>query len=539
MKKILAADLFCGAGGASVGLRRACKRLGLPLELLAINHWPIAVETHTLNHPGVRHMCEAVERIDPRKAVPGGRLNLLIAAPECTNHSRARGGRPINDQSRATAWHILKWAQELYIDRIIIENVEEFREWGPVGANHKPLKSRRGETFRAFLEALRSLGYKVEDRVLNAADFGDPTTRKRLFILATRGRKAITWPTPTHSKTGDPTLFGKTKRWRPARDVIDWSVESRSIFSRKKPLSPKTMARILAGLERFGGKEMEPFLVVLRNNCGARSLERPVPALAAGGQHVGLVEPFLLHITHGQDTGRVHSVENPIPTITTAHRGEIALCESFVLGQHGGAALRPVGQPLPTITTDGAIALIEPFLVGYHSEREGEPRRVHQLDEPLPTQSTENRFAVVEPFILATGSNGAPRHVDEPTPTIVGAASQSLVEPFISSYYGTQNISPVSAPIPTITTKDRFALVLPVVNGRALDIRLRMLKPHELARAMSFGDDYKFAGNQGDQVKQIGNAWGCSVGEALCEAQLVDFAPKKHEKKFTVLEAIA
>lgn len=504
MKKILAADLFCGAGGASVGLRRACQRLGLPLELLAINHWPIAVETHTLNHAGARHMCEAVERIDPRKAVPGGRLHLLIAAPECTNHSRARGGRPINDQSRATAWHILKWAQELYIDRIIIENVEEFREWGPVGANHKPLKSRKGETFRAFLEALRSLGYKVEDRVLNAADYGDPTTRKRLFILATRGRKGITWPTPTHSKTGDPTLFGKTKRWRPARDVIDWSVESRSIFTRKKPLSPKTMARIVAGLERFGGKELEPFLVVLRNNCGARSLSRPIPAIAAGGQHIGLVEPFVVTMEH---QGSVRSIDRPLPTITTAKGGAFALVESFVLGQHGGAVLRPVDRPLPTITTDGAIALVEPFLVGYHSERVGEPRRVHRIDDPLPAQTTENRFAVVEPFI--------------------------------SSYYGTQNISPVSAPVPTITTKDRFALVLPVVNGRALDIRLRMLKPHELARAMSFGDDYKFAGNQGDQVKQIGNAWGCGVGEALCEAQLVDFASKNHQKKFTVLEAIA
>lgn len=221
---IRAADLFCGAGGASTGLLRACRALEVDVELLAVNHWPVAVQTHRLNHPHVKHLCEAVERIDPRDAVPGGRLHLLLAGPECTHFSTARGGRPVNPQSRASAWHIIKWAQELYIDTILIENVPEFRTWGPVGVNGKPLKAKKGETYRAFFEVLRSLGYRVEDRILNAADYGDPTTRQRLFIIARRGRHQVRWPAPTHSKSGVASLFGTTKPWKPARDIIDCAI---------------------------------------------------------------------------------------------------------------------------------------------------------------------------------------------------------------------------------------------------------------------------------------------------------------------------
>jgi site-specific DNA-cytosine methylase len=364
VKKILAADLFCGAGGASTGFIRACELLGIDYELLAINHWQTAVDTHSANYPHVKHLCESVERVDPVVAVPGGRLHLLLAGPECTHFSTARGGRPVNPQSRASAWHILKWAQELYIDTILIENVPEFRTWGPVGTNGKPLQSKKGETYRAFLVALKSLGYKVEDRILNSADYGDPTTRRRLFIMARRGRHQVAWPTPTHSKTGSPTLFGKTKRWRAAREVIDWSVRGKSIFNRKKPLKPATIARILAGLEKFGGDALKPFLVILRNNQSAMSIDGPIPTLTTSGANVGLAQPFLMHITHGDAirTARGQSIE-PVPTVTCAKRGEIGVVESFVLPQHGGGALRPTGQPLPTIATDGAIAVVEPFIV--------------------------------------------------------------------------------------------------------------------------------------------------------------------------------
>lgn len=611
MRQIQAVDLFCGAGGASVGLRRACESMNLRTDLLAVNHWPVAVETHTLNHPDVRHLCESIERVDPLVVVPGGRLQLLIAAPECTFFSTARGGRPVTDQQRTQPWVVLKWLQELYVDNLLLENVPEFVSWGPVGANGKPLKSKRGHTFRAFIDTIASLGYRVEHRILNAADYGDPTTRRRLFVIAKRGNKQPRWPMPTHSRTGHRTLFGPTKKWRAAREVIDWSIQGQSIFGRKRPLSPKTMARIVAGLERFGGKDLQPFLVLMRGTSAghvansARSIEDPLSTLTAGGGHHALIEPFVIPVTHGGGHERLHDVSDPLPTITCAHRGELAVVEPFVLQQQSGGVPRRTDEPLPTIATDGAqmlvepflvqpchggddarrvkslddpigtlpcsnrFAIVEPFLVPHFGERPTQAPRTHAIDEPVPTIAatgridvvqpflvsaggpkvsarstdepmntvlTRDHMALVEPFVLATGSNGVARPVTSPVPTIVGAASQSLVEPVITSYYGTLNVSPVSDPLPTVTTKDRFALVMPVVNGQALDIRLRMLKPHELAKAMSFGDDYQFAGNQGEQVKQIGNAWPCRLGQALIETLLEDYAAKKKPRQ---LEAIA
>jgi len=188
-----AADLFCGAGGTSAGLYAAADDLGLNVNLLAINHWKVAIQSHSYNHKLANHLCESLDNVNPREAVPGGRLNLMVASPECTHHSIARGGKPCSDQSRASAWHVLRWAEALRVDNIIIENVKEFRTWGPLGVNGRPLKSRKGETYAAFMNALVSLGYRVEDNVLNAADYGDATSRERLFIMAKRNRRRIKW----------------------------------------------------------------------------------------------------------------------------------------------------------------------------------------------------------------------------------------------------------------------------------------------------------------------------------------------------------
>jgi DNA (cytosine-5)-methyltransferase 1 len=493
-RRLRAADLFCGAGGASSGFVRACEGLGLTYDLLAINHWPIAVQTHSLNHPGVRHLCEAIERVNPREAVPSGRLDLLLAGPECTHHSTARGGRPVNDQSRATAWHILKWAQELYIATILIENVPEFCTWGPLGANGRPLKSKRGEVYRAFLAALRALGYRVDERVLTAADYGDPTTRKRLFILARRGRLPLRWPAPTHSRTGGNTLFGRTDRWRPARDVIDWSLPSQSIFQRKRPLRPATMARIMAGLERFGGQTLQPFLVILRNHMAGQSVDEPLPTVAAEGGHVALAEPFLVPANHGAGELRSRSVDEPVPTLTG--RANQYLVEPFILQQQSGGVARSTHEPLPTITTDGAQSLVTPYLVPFYGERQGQAPRTHGVDDPMPVipATGDGKFGLVEPFLQKYNSTGGPRSVDQP--------------------------------IDTISTKDRYALVQPVVDGYVLDIHFRMLQPHELSAAMSFPHSYQFAGNRAEQVKQIGNAWAGLTAQALCQSVLMDYLPK-------------
>lgn len=483
---IQAADLFCGAGGTSTGLYRACHSLGRRVDLLAVNHWKVAIETHSINHPGARHICAKLDAIRPEDAVKSGHLNILVASPECTHHSVARGGRPVCDQLRASAWTVLRWIESLRVDNVLIENVQEFRNWGPLGLNMRPLKRRQGETYQAFLTALRSFGYSVEDRVLNAADYGDPTTRKRLFILARRGNKKITWPEPSH---GESDAFRTLKPYRTAREIIDWTLKGQSLSDRKKPLAANTMRRIMAGIRKFGG---ESFIVHLRGtqdgqiNGSAKSVDRPVPTLTGSGAHVGLCEPFLIHTNHaGGD--RVHDIDEPVPTITCGHRGEMALCEPFVIGQQSCAAPRSVDEPLPTIATAGAISLIEPFIIPFFGERKGQEPRTHSVDEPLPVVTSHGAGALVEPFIV--------------------------------KYYGTGKYQGVNEPLDTITTNDRFGLV--EVNGKYhLDIRFRMLQPHELAAAMSF-EDYKFAGNRGDQVKQIGNAVPVRIAEALCRALLV------------------
>jgi DNA (cytosine-5)-methyltransferase 1 len=414
VKKILAADLFCGAGGTTSGLEYACVDLGLSLDVIGINHWDKAIETFRLNHPRARHLCETLDSVNPRIVIPGGRLDLLVASPECIDHSPAKGGKPLSEQGRASAWHVPRWLDALQVDGLIVENVPRFMKWGPLGATGRPIKSRRGETFKAWLHAIEAHGYRVEYRTLIAADYGDATTRERLFVQARKGRKHIDWPTPSHGERPD-SLFGRVLPWRPASEIIDWSLNGRSIYNRPKPLTAKTLARIAEGIRRFWG-------------------------------------------------------------------------EPFVLAQAGGGVARSVKCPLPTITTDGAVRIIEPFVVTMRNHTS--PRTV---DHPLTT--------------IATSGN---HHL--------------LVEAFIACYYGTTNVHRVTEPLPTITTKDRFQLVEPVVvDGKMLDIRVRMFETHELARATSL-DPYWFAGNKTEQKKQIGNAVPRRLATALCRSYLEDRA---------------
>jgi DNA (cytosine-5)-methyltransferase 1 len=388
-RRVKAVDLFCGAGGSSSGLRAACTSLGLSLSLLAINHWDIAIATHSTNHPEAEHICSSIEAVDPRKAIPSGHLDLLIAGPSCTHHSRARGGKPINDQQRASAWRIVEWADALRIDALLIENVPEFQKWGPLGADGKPLKRRRGETYQAFLNALRSLGYRIETRILNAANYGDPTTRERLFVQARRGRRPITWPEQTH--VPEPGLFAD-QQWRAAREIIDWSIPGKSIFTRNRPLAPNTIARILAGLKRFGGVD---FILPQHAGGRCRTVEEPLPTITATRTAIGLCRPFLVPF-FGERNGqspRVHSIDDPVPAVTSHGAG--ALVQPFIIPtNHGKGDVRShdIEKPMPTITSVDAWALVEPFLVEFYGN--GGARAV---SEPLPTVTTKDRFGLVEP----------------------------------------------------------------------------------------------------------------------------------------------
>jgi len=549
--KITAVDLFCGGGGTSSGLALACRALKAECELIAINHWTIAIETHKANHPWATHYCESVERLDPLKVVPSGRLKILVASPECKHHSVAMGGRPLNDQTRATAWHILKWAQELYVENILIENVKEFKNWGPLGADGRPLKSQAGKTFDAFIQALESFDYRVEHRVLNAADFGDATSRERLFILARRpAHKRIVWPEQSHAKDARaPDLFRKVKPWRAAKEIIDWSLPGESIFSRKKPLARSTMERISAGLKKFCGAAAEPFLVILRQHMGGRSIKDPLPTIAAGGQHIALAEPqaFLVSATHGGGTGRrAHSVKEPLKTVTSAKEFALVQPQAFILPQNSSNKPRSTDAPLPVITTTSrGIGVVQPFIVGVGGPQgAGKPK---SIERPLGTVMAEDHKGIAEPFIIGmehSGKNGNGHHgkvaylipvhhgkgdrrsfsLHRPMPTITTVDAWGLVEPYLVKFYKdkkSQNQS-IHEPLHTVTCKDRHGLAQPRMTEVGLDIRFRMLRPHELAAAMGFPKTYKFAGNREEQVRQVGNAVAVKTARALCKAMIED-----------------
>jgi DNA (cytosine-5)-methyltransferase 1 len=509
--KIEAADLFCGAGGTSTGLQMACDEMGYTLNLLAVNHWDTAIATHSSNHPDSKHLCESLDNVNPRHAVPGGRLNLLVASPECTHHSIARGGKPINEQSRASAWHVLRWAEAITVDNILIENVREFRNWGPCGVNGRPLQRQKGATYLAFLNALRSLGYSVEDRILNAADYGDPTTRERLFIMARRGRRTINWPVPSHQRDMTGMFTDGAKKWRAAREIIDWNLEGQSIFDRKRPLAPKTMERIIAGLKKFGGKDAEPFIVVLRNHMAGRSADQPLPTITGGGNHMGVAVPFIVP-NFGEREGqepRSHSVDEPLPTVTGHGAG--ALCQALLLPQQSGGQLRPVDRPVPTVACDGAIGLVEPILIPQFSSQ-----GARSVDRPVNTLTTTSRGIGLAQFVVSaggpTGRGRNPRSLDDPMDTVMTENHDALVQSFmVTVNHGDEGAASAGG-----RAKDRFGLVEFEGQLHRLDVRFRMLQPHELSQAQGFPKDYQFKGNRESVVKQIGNAVPVNLAKALC-----------------------
>lgn len=528
-RKILVADLLCGAGGSSTGCARALGEIGLEMELVCVNHWPIAIETHKANHPEARHYCQDIATVRPHAIVPEGYLDLLMASPTCTHHSVARGGKPTSDQQRSDPWHIITWLTELRVKRIIIENVWEFTGWGPVDPRTgKPIKARKGEYFRAWIDTIRRLGFDPEWRKLNAADFGDATTRQRFILMARSDLRPVSWPVPTHRRreaSAELTLFPGVKHWRPAREIIDWSIKGKSIFGRRKPLAPKTLARIYAGAVKF--QWPQPFLVVLRRHMDGRSVDEPIPALATAG-HLGLAEPIVLATG---STGAARSTGEPIPTITTGGAGSDdpgcarpMLVEPFVMSRHAEGAPRSINEPTPTQVAKQSHVLISP----YYGSGSGET--CESAENPLPTVTSKARFGMVVPITHSDGSNRA-RDVDaDPLPTLTTANRGELA--FITAQHGERpgqapRVHPVDGPTPTIAASGHIDLV----QGTAhYDILFRMLEPHELAAAMGFTTEeasYEFAGTKTEQIRQIGNAVSVAKMRACVRALMADAAPRR------------
>jgi DNA (cytosine-5)-methyltransferase 1 len=467
---IEAADLFCGLGGTSTGLMQAIQVLGHTARLVAINHWAVAVATHQANHPAARHLCADIERVRPEEAVPGGKLDLLVASPECVFFSRARGGKPVNDQRRAGAWWLLEWLSRLDVQVLLVENVKEFLLWGDLTEDGRPDKKKLGRIFIAWRNALMELGYTVDWRVLNAADHGDVTTRERLFVQARKDGKPIRWPTPTHSKRGTSDMFGTLPKWRAASEIIDWSDLGPSLLDRPKPLSLKTRLRIARGLQRFGGV-LAPYYI--------RLLDLPEADAAGFGVTAasGPAEPFLAPNT---ENAVPKSTDEPCGTVTTIPGIYLAVptAEPFVVSRNGhndpNGRVRRVADPLATITSSGSGT-------GYLVSPEAEPftiaNRAHNVprgvDEPTSTFTTATGGGTyivspdASPFVVGQQSDAAARPVEQPIPTVATAGVIRLttptVQPFLDVYYQTGQADSVDDPLSTATTKPRHALVAPLV----------------------------------------------------------------------------
>ena len=485
---VTAADLFCGAGGTSTGLVLAVEEMErqygvkIKLDLVAVNHWDVAIATHSANHKFAHHKCSGLTGVEPRSVIPGY-LDLLVASPECTHHSNARGGKPMNDQSRSSGADVVRWIRELRPSMVIIENVREYRTWGPLGKNQRPIKSRRGEYFQQFLADIRALGYATEDRLLNCADFANPTTRTRLFVYCKRTKwtAPIEWPAPSHAKARkEPELGAALPTWLTARDhVIDWSDPGTSILNRKRPLSPNTLRRIEAGLKKFSGIDLGGYLVKLYGTSDAASVEQPVPTVTGGGNHLGLAVPAMIgdgsFIVPQFSENPPRSVDQPVPTITTTSRGiGMAKPDAFMLGQNycdaRPAQPRSVEEPVPTILGKGAISKVEPFMVAHFGERDGQEPRVHSVDDPTPAVTSRGAAELAQPFLTEfhATQNGKERvrGVDEPLPTVDCAPRFGLAESVMMSAGGPE-VAPrsVDEPAHTVLTRDHIGVASAFLAG--------------------------------------------------------------------------
>jgi DNA (cytosine-5)-methyltransferase 1 len=505
MNAELIIDSFAGGGGASLGIEMA---LGRSPDI-AINHDAEAIALHAANHPGTRHYREDVWKVDPAEATGGRPVGLMWLSPDCKHFSKAKGAAPVSPRVRGLAWVAVRWAAAVRPRVLVLENVEEFQTWGPV-VDGRPCPERKGRTFRSFIGRLRRLGYEVEWKELRACDYGAPTIRKRLFLIARCDGQPIVWPTQTHSQGG---RLGY-RPWRTAAECIDWSLPCPSIFGRKKPLAENTQRRIAAGLRRFVLESARPFIVQVQNASSGNapiSIDQPMRTLTAHpkGGGFALVTPFVAPLTHhGHDRGQ--SVESPLATVTGAHRGEMALVTAF-LAKHqserhpGEVQAARLFDPTPTVKVRDSNALVTSTLVAL---RGTESSHLHgeDLREPLRT-------------ISATGNHHAE------------------VRAFLVAYYGNERDGgDLFDPMRTVTSRERFGLV--TVHGQEYaiaDIGMRMLAPRELYRAQGFPDSYRidieFNGKpmtKTAQVRMVGNSVCPPIAAALVSANYG--APMRQER---------
>jgi len=478
-------DLFAGGGGASTAITLATGRH----PDVAVNHDPNAVALHAANHPGTKHYCCDVFEVDPVKACSDAHGNLrpvglLWASPDCTHHSKARGGKPADKKIRALAWVVVKWASKVKPRCIFLENVEEFQDWGPLGDDNRPIKERRGEIFRHWVAQLVALGYAVEWRELVAADYGAPTTRKRLFLVARRDGRPIVWPEKTHTsraKLKTPSLFdAPMKPWRAAAEIIDWNLPCPSIFDRKKALAPKTQKRIAKGIRKFVIEAKTPFIVPVINGTWnperSWSAEDPLRTVtASNGGDYAVVQPTLTSSFQSRvdmssaATAGVRTATDPLATVVAAGgiaEVEVKLGAAHITKFREGSIGVDAGEPLPTVTANsfvkrpGCGVPLAPVLA--HITKFSENSTGTDPSDPLHTaMAGAPRHGLVTAHLGRQFGTAVGRDMAEPHPTVMtdGAGGKSYVATAcIDKYYATGVPSDCAEPLDTATAKARFGL---------------------------------------------------------------------------------
>lgn len=521
-------DGFAGGGGASVGIARA---IGRDPDV-AINHDKNAIAMHMANHTRTKHYCENIWDVDPVAVCEGRPVRGAWFSPDCTHFSKSRGAKPVRKNIRGLAWVVIKWAELARPDVIFVENVEEFKTWGPVDRHtNMPVKDKAGVTFELWLWKLRELGYEVENRELVASDYGAPTTRKRLFVIARRDGQPIVWPEPTHggpkqiAKDHKAKGFSRRRPWRTAAEIIDWSIPCTSIFlSREegrsvgcnRPLADKTMARIAAGIRRY-------------------VIETPTPFVVEASGFVASTLMSYYGPKNGYE-GRGRDLRDPLPTQPTENR--FALLSAFCQRHFGRGVGHVMPAPVATQTQQNKSSLVTAFLAKLFGGVVGvDCRRPWPTITSIPTQNQ------IVAATLIKNNHGDKQWFDlrEPLRTIVAQGTHHAcvtcrIEPvrgFLFKYYGSGGQwNSLAEPCPTITVRDRLALGIVLVGGepyQIVDIGMRMLSPRELFNAQGFPSDYaidtSYDGrpvSKSSQVARCGNSVCPDVAEALVRANLED-----------------
>lgn len=547
MISMLYIDLFCGAGGTSTGVEKARLENEQCAKVIAcVNHDANAIASHAANHPDALHFTEdirklelspMVEHLAKCKAQYPDAYIVLWASLECTNFSKAKGGQPRDADSRTLAEHLFRYIEAIEPDYIQFENVEEFMSWGDMDENGKPISMDKGRLYQKWVRNVKKYGFDFDYRILNAADYGAYTTRKRFFGIFAKKGLPITFPEPTHCKNGRKDMFSSLERWKPVKEVLDFSDEGETIF-RAKPLAEKTLERIYAGLVKFVAGGKDAFLVKYNSmsrtgKYNAPGVDEPCPVVATQNR-LGVAQVcFLSKQFSGHPESKNVSVEEPAGTITCRDH------HAFVSAHYGNGFNRSVNEPSATVTTKDRLSLVTPRFIANEYSGGGQHTSIDNICPAILT-NPKQKLITCKPWIMNTSFSNIGSSIEEPAQTITAnrkwhylmnpqfnSAGRSVDNPCFTLIARMDKMPPYLV----VTETGRVAVEIydtdspmtrKIKEFMALygivDIKMRMLRIPELKKIMGFPEDYMLIGTQADQKKFIGNAVEVNMARVLCEA---------------------